>query len=527
MKSLLENLTQALAATSNSVRILIGLALLAIVGVGGYSGYRASNPHFEVLYGGLDANTASQMAAALAGANIRFQLSQPPGPHVLYVESGSQYQAQNAIALSGASAKSPTGIQTSAQDSSVFDGANERAQKSMKREWEEMEKQLNLLSFVNSARVTTSVPDRSPFRRDKRPTVAVTLALRGGEELTKSQATTVAKLVRFRFDVPSENVIISDQFGNSLYDGPELAGTNGSTDVLENRMRFEKELQAKANRVLDKVLGEGAAYVVVNSEWSYEQSETVRESYDPTKTIDVSKDTEKTTTPVNGENGAGGPVGSPSNVPGALGNATSTPPPGPANADSKEATTKSESTRTIAGKETQHLLSHMPQLQRMSISLFLDETLDARKEDLAQSVQAAVGFDETRDAFSTFVTPFASLERDAEGNLVKPDAAPPLEEPSQVMGLVFEHGIEIIAALGFLFVLMKALKSEPKSQAAAGAPGAAGGPANAPEEQLSEEELERLAIAQVEELVKTEPERVSEILSAWAMEDLEQAKVGS
>ena len=47
------------------------------------------------------------------------------------------------------------------------------------------------------------------------------------------------------------------------------------------------------------------------------------------------------------------------------------------------------------------------------------------------------------------------------------------------------------------------------------------------EPQLSEEELERLAIAQVEELVKTEPERVSEILSAWALEDLEQAKAGA
>ena len=525
MKSLLENLLQIVAATSNSVRVTIGIALLGLIGVAGYSGYRASNPHFEVLYGNLDANAASQMTSALAAANIRFQLSQPPGPHVLYVESGSQYLAQNAIALSGASASAPTGIQTSAEGSSVFDGANERFQKSMKREWEEMEKQLSLLNFVSSARVTTSIPDRSPFRRDRPQTVAVTLSLGGNADLSKAQAQTVAKLVRFRFDVPSENVIISDQFGNSLYDGPELAGPGGSDDVLDNRIRFEKEQQAKANRILDKVLGEGAAYVVVNSEWSYEQKETVRESYDPTKTVDVSKDSEKTSTPIAADTAVGGPVGSASNLPGDLGNGTATASAQPA-ASPGEATTKSERTKTIAGKETEHLLSHMPTLERMSVSLFLDESLQERTDALSRSVQAAVGFVETRDDFATFVSPFASLERDAEGNIVQPEPDAIPEEPSAALGMLLEYGIEIVAALGFLFVLMKSLKSEPKAGVSAdGSSTSTDG--SQPAEELSEVELERLAIAQVEELVRTEPERVSEILSAWALEDLEGTKVGS
>lgn len=525
MKSLLDNLTNLIANTSHSVRVTVGIAVLAILGAAGYSGYRASNPHFELLYGNLDPSTATQMSAALAAANVRFQLSQGTGPVAIYVEVGSEYLAHNAIALAGATAKAPTGILTSNEGSSVFDGANERYQKSMKREWEEMENQLRLLNFVSGVRVTASIPDRSPFRRDKSQTVAVTLVLKGNAELTKGQARTVAKLVRYRFDVPRENVIISDQFGNSVYDGDALAGGSGGMDVQESRMRFERDLQNKANMVLDRVLGEGAAYVVVNSEWTYEQKETVRESFDPKGTVEVSKDSEKTTTPVGagvsaakpvGGDQVGGPVGSAGNLPGDSPPAASAQP---AASIAGEATTKSERTKTIVGKETEHRVSHMPLLQRMSVSLFLDKTLEADKDQLMASVQAAVGFVEDRDKFATLVTPFASLERNEEGEIVRPDAPALPEEPNAMLGLVLKHGIEVIAALGFLFVLLKTLKG-------GDAKNAAGGEA-ADNEDLNEVELERLAIAQVEELVRSEPERVAEILSAWALEDVEAEKVGT
>lgn len=524
MKSLLDNLTKLIVNTSHSVRVTIGIAILALLGAAGYSGYRASNPHFELLYGGLDSSTASQMAAALATANVRFHMSQPPGPHAIYVEVGTEYLAQNAIALSGATDKSPTGILTSNEGSSVFDGANERYQKSMKREWEEMENQLRLLTFVSSVRVTASIPDRSPFRRDKSQTVAVTLVLKGNADLTKGQARTVAKLVRFRFDVPRENVIISDQFGNSVYDGDEIAGGSGGMDIQESRMRFERELQNKANTVLDKVLGEGAAYVVVNSEWSYEQKETVRESFDPQGT-EVSKDTEKTTTPVGsgvaaakplGGDQVGGPVGSAGNLPGDSPPAASA---APATKIAGEATTKSERTKTIVGKETEHRVSHMPLLQRMSVSLFLDDSLEGSKDQLMLSVQAAVGFDEKRDEFATLVTPFASLERNEEGDIIRPDAPALPEEPSAMLSLVLKHGIEVIVALGFLFVLMKTLKGADVKAATAAE---AIAPVN-----LNDTELERLAISQVEDLVRDEPERVAEILSAWALEDIIAERAGA
>lgn len=526
MKQLLQNLLEQARASSAGVRIAVGVALALFVGFAGFTAYRASNPHYEVLYGNLDANDAAQMTSALAGANIRFQLSQPPAPHVLYVESGRNAEAQNAIALSGANVKSPTGIQTNAKDSSVFDGANERFQKSMKREWEEMEKQLELLEFVVAASVTTSIPDRSPFRRDRPQTVAVTLTLRGGEVLTKRQSDTVAKLVRFRFDVPRENVIVSDQSGHSLYDGSELADSGNVDDLFENRERFERGLQEKANRILDQVLGEGLAYVVVNSEWTYEQTETIKKSYDPTSKVVVERDMSKTKTPVS-SGPVGGAPGTASNLPGDFGvnnagvpslNSSATQVQG-------EASTSDESTTTIVGEETQHRLSHVPLLKSLSVSLFLDESQGGRKDDLQKSVQAAVGFDEARgDSFAAFVSPFASVQRDDEGKVVLPVAPPPAEEPSQIMELILERGVEIVAALGFLFVLLKSLKNggakkREELEAAAAA-------AEAAEEELDEVDLERLAVAQVEELVRTDPEKVAEILSTWALEDLEQ-KVGS
>ena len=71
MKTLLTNLIEQLKATTGAVRAAIAGALALIIGVASFAAYRASNPHFELLHGNLDATEAAQMTAALAGANVR------------------------------------------------------------------------------------------------------------------------------------------------------------------------------------------------------------------------------------------------------------------------------------------------------------------------------------------------------------------------------------------------------------------------------------------------------------------------
>ncbi|MEM7515956.1 MAG: flagellar M-ring protein FliF C-terminal domain-containing protein, partial [Planctomycetota bacterium] len=361
MKALLQKLLLQLREAGPGAHFAIASAALVLAGLAGFSFYRSSQPHFSVLFSDLDANEAARMTSALAGEGIRFQLSQPPGPHVLYVDDARFFEAHNAVALAGASSKAPKGIQTGAGGaSSVFEGQNERVQKSLKRDWEEMEKQLEALEFVVDANVTSSMPDRSAFRRDKARTVAVTLQIAGGGGLSSAQAQTVAKLVRYRFDVPAENVVIADQNGFSLYDGEEAGRLSSSTDPFEQRARFENDLQDKANSILDQVLGPGRARVTVNSEWQWDQSESIQQIIDKDGAAVVAKEESKKESTGAANNSVGGVVGTSANLLDEFGSPGDGVTPIASAPDPPKTKSSESKVESLVGRETRHHVSTAP-----------------------------------------------------------------------------------------------------------------------------------------------------------------------
>jgi hypothetical protein len=79
------------------------------------------------------------------------------------------------------------------------------------------------------------------------------------------------------------------------------------------------------------------------------------------------------------------------------------------------------------------------------------------------------------------------------------------------------HGVEIAAALGFVALLAASLRGARRlSRAASGAAAA---------QAEGEIDPEALARVQIEELVRSDPRRVGEILSRW-VEDKTPARVG-
>lgn len=526
MKEFLTSLVEQWKSASGTTRGVVVIALAAVTASLWWISQSAGQPHFKLLYSNQDAQHAAAIQNALAQGGIRYNASQPPGPFVIWVDEEQYYQAQNLVALSGALETSPEGIPVeSAGASQVFQSAGERQQTTMKREWQELEKQLQELDFVLRARVSTSTPDNSPLRKGAPVTVAVTLALKGHADLSRGQAQTVAKIVRYRFNVPAENVIISDQSGRSVYDGAaagELGGAAAS--LLEHKARYEGELTARTNQLLDRVFGSGRSYVVVNSDWTYEERERVKESLDPKNVVTVEKTESKTSTPIAGNNSGGVSGAEPAANEFGSTNPAATAAAQP-QAESKTSETKS---MTIAGKETEHIRTSTPLLSRLTVSLFLDESLREKfgKADeiaaLESSIKNAVGFDEKRDVFSSMITPFATVQRDENGQPVVPPAVEPESAPSPFVELLLKRGVEIASALVFLFVLFKALKSVPRSaskpqQALAGGSGGASvldeGPIGL--DKNDPKYLEMLARRQIEELVKTEPDKVGTILSRW------------
>lgn len=516
MKTILEQLLTQWKQAAGATRGIVVIAIAAIVASVWWISTKATEPSFKLLYSNQDAQHAAAIQSALAAGGIRYQASQPPGPFVIWVDEGQFYQAQNLVALSGALESSAEGIQASASGASqVFLSANERAQNALKREWQELEKQLAELEFVLRARVSTSVPDSSPLRKSAPPTVAVTLALRGNAELSRQQADTVAKIVRYRFNVPAENVVISDQSGRSLFDGASSSELGGAAaSVLEHKARYESELASRTNQLLERVFGPGLAYVTLNSDWTYEETERVREKLDPANKVAIEKTESKSTTPQGGSSSVGGAVGTAS-----LAGESSAP----GSVSVGDATTSETKTTTIAGKETEHVRSSTPVLTRLTVSLVIDESLKEKFADAAQraaleaSVKNAVGFDEKRDVFSSMMTTFATVERDEKGQPVVAAPVEPEAPPSPMVELLLQRGVEIAAALAFLFVLFKALKGAPRVEKRK-LEGALAGAGVASEPQIDPNDpkfLDLLARRQIEELVRTEPEKVGTLLSRW------------
>lgn len=507
MNEFLTNLKNQFLAASAGAKLTLALGVAALVAIVVIANNWATTPSFKLLYSELDSRSAAAVESALAGANVRYQKSQPPGPYVISVDEAQFYAAQNAVAIAGALSSAPEGIQTNGNGASqVFLSASERAQNSLKREWQELEKQLEELDFVQRAHVSTSVYDPSSMRKPAPMTVAVTLTLRGRVDLTASQANTVAKLARFRFNVPQENVLIADQSGRSLFDGSlQNDKSAAATLAFDHGSRYDEELARKTNEVLDRVFGPGMAYVVVNSKWQFGEVESVKESLDP-KPIVVDSKISETSTP---QEQSPTPVAANSAVPSDP-NAPTTPAPVP---EEKVATTTESHTTSVVGRETRLERKNTPILEKLGVSLYLDESQKDRLADLEKTVKAAVGFDEARkDSFSSLVTPFASVKRDDKGQIVPPPTPPEVSAPSRMTEMLVQRGIEIGAAIAFLFLLFRTLKGSSKAATAAVGSKTAG-------EDMDERTLELLAKTEIEELVKTDPQKVSSILSRWAAEE--------
>lgn len=211
-------------------------------------------------------------------------------------------------------------------------------------------------------------------------------------------------------------------------------------------------------------------------------------------------------------------------------------------------TTNEEEKSYAFGRSTVHSVSQPHQLERISISLVMDQS---KAEDLAKAEDLVKGFlgfnDERGDILRSLVTEIPGLERDGEGLPILPEPIKAPEPTSPAVSIILEYGLELIAGIAFLMVLLKSLKGG-RADAAdsrasgtltpAGAGGATAGPggtrrkgttgaADGDGDVFEEEvDMDALARAHIEELLRAEPEKVSALLSRWALSEDVYAEAG-
>lgn len=506
MKETLRTLLDALRRTNGPTRWVIGAAVALLVGVSGLAVYKSANPHMELLYSALDQTQFSSATSALSAAGVRFDTTLPPGPYSIFVASGERFRALNAIHGNGALDSGEKGINTTSGSSEVFLGTAALAQLTHKRDWEDLEKQLEVFTWVARASVRSSASSSSPLRRGVPPTVSVIVTLRGSVRPSREQRQALASIVRAGANVPEENISIADQNGNSLFEGSRDGALEAMLDFEQN---YNERETRRAQEYLDGLFGPGMSRVNVRGEWNHDRIESVDEAIQGTKLV-LSQITSETSTP--GERSVGGPAGVQS-VLGTGGSGNAAPA-----AEAPLATTLDEEKRYAYPRKTTHLIQTTPVLVRLTVSLTLNDSLEAQLSSVEGLVKDLVGFVDARDHMTSEVIKLAGVERDAEGNVIPAVFEPAPEPPNPLMRTLLERGVEILAAAVFLFVLLRSLK---KSKIDAPAPGAGRGVEEARAEDAEEVDLGLLARRRVDQLIEDEPEKVGVLLSRWAADELE------
>jgi len=504
MNELLKRFLAGLQGTSGASKAVVLVVCAGLVSILGLAGWVVNRPHYEIAFSGLTDHEVAEVNKALAEANIAFEVSQPPGPFVVFVDGAERTQAYMAVYGAGALDKPLEGILSDGGVASVFSSADERAQGVRKREWQEMEKMLEELDFVVSARVRGSPSSGSSLARERAApaTASVTLRLAGGTELSSAQATTVANLVSRGLGIEKGELMISDQSGRSLYDGEERGDESLEVkDLLAHQADHDRRLSAEANALLDQILGANKARVTVSSEWDYAQSTLHTETAQKGAIVQETKTSSEK--PLGSSDGAVAGLSSNTLDPDAPDAAVPGATSGPATSLVEKTSEEKKSYAPSTTREERVRI--VPVLERLSVALFLDQSLPkAQQQDLESAVKAAVGFSEERDAFSSVVLPFVvppAAETPAGQAVESPS------EPNPLLETLLERGVEIVSALVFLVLLFKSLKGTRKEAAAVQG------------RREAEIDPELLARAQVDELLRSDPGKVGEILSRWAREE--------
>lgn len=343
---------------------------------------------YGVLYTRLPADEAGEIIDQLEQMKVDYRLSE--GGSSIMVPSDDVHELRLRLAAAGLPKGGSVGFE-------IFDesnlGVTDFLQKvNYRRALEgELAKSVSSLREVSAARVHIVIPENRLFEKDQKPTTAsVVLKVNPVGTLDRGKVAGITHLVASAVEgLDPGRVTVLDQTGTLLSTGSDDTVLGGITNKqLDLQKSVETYLQAKAQSLLDGVLGRNRSIVRVNAALNFEQAERTIESFDPNTPVVVS---EQTTTERTSDNsaGAGGGAG--------------------------ESTVESATTNYELSKTVEHVVSAVGTIDRLSVSVIVDEapqppaegaeetettTTTPRSEEelnrIATLVRGAVGIDDER-----------------------------------------------------------------------------------------------------------------------------------
>jgi flagellar M-ring protein FliF len=394
----------ALPRARQAMLVAVGVGALVLVYVLFLS---SSSPNMVTAFSGLAPEDSAAMVDELETLGVPYELR--AGGAAIAVPANQIAEVRIKLAQAGLPAGGAVGLE-------IFERTNFGAtdfvqQVNFRRGLEgELARSINTLDAVKASRVHISIPRQAVFREDQHEaTASVLLQLRPGARLTDEQVKGITNLVANSVEgLREKGITIIDDSGRVLFDGAAFGGTfsaGATATQLDLQRQFEVALQRDISDVLAQIVGPGRSAVTIRASLNFDQVTSTRDEFGtPQQAVARSQSTVEETFTGNNLNvgnvpgtGANDGIGGPAT--GAGGNSQYT---------RTETTINNEVPRT-----TSTTIQAPGRLERLSVSVVLDESVTAAQEGaITSAVAAAVGLDQVRgDVLSVTRLPFDQSAR--------------------------------------------------------------------------------------------------------------------
>lgn len=298
-------------------KIVISLAVVAVVGFVVGVSFLSGKPEMKLLYGKLNEKDMAEVVTAVQGAGVKYELG--TGGSSIYVPADKVHQIRAQLASRGVPSGDSVGFE-------IFDRSNFGISDFVQRAnyvralQGELERTISQFNGVRGARVLIVIPENRLLVRDARtkPTASVFID-QGVGGLSREGINSIRFLVANSVEGLNPNdVAVVDNRGTVLTEGltddPALSQASAQ---MKMRREIEEYFAKKVETMLIPVVGLGNAVVRVSAELDTENTTIVKNLFDPDSQVARNESTtEDSTLTSEGirETTAGG-VGVTANVP--------------------------------------------------------------------------------------------------------------------------------------------------------------------------------------------------------------------
>jgi flagellar M-ring protein FliF len=367
MDKALEQLRAFLRGLSINQRLLLGGSVILVALVIWLFVHLFAAVDYKTLYTGLDPTDTQKIIQRLAAQNISYQLS----------SDGTSLDVPadrlDRVRVEMASQNLP---HTGRMGFELFDKPNwsssdfsERVNYQRALE-AELERTIETMDTVESARVHLVLPHESLFTSEERPAKAAVVVKLRNQRLADQTVTAIANLVSSAWEnLSPDDVTIVGADGRL----PLGAGKSGADGARRGLADLETTMAERIVQTLAPVVGADHVKSSVTIDYNPNSGESTQELYDPNATALVTS--QLTQDQSTGAPAAGIP-GTPSNVPSAPPSAATANTP-PAQAKSAEVVSgmRSESKTFAVSKTTHHTIEPAGQIKRIAAAVLIDDLI--------------------------------------------------------------------------------------------------------------------------------------------------------